>query len=77
METLTVITYVIYALFVAILTVFVAKILFKNSQIFMIKIFDNKEDLALATNRLFEVGFFFLALALGFGISPLRIILLI
>jgi hypothetical protein len=65
METLTVITYVIYALFVAILTVFVAKILFKNSQIFMIKIFDNKEDLALATNRLFEVGFFLF----GFGIG--------
>jgi hypothetical protein len=65
METLTVITYVIYALFVAVLTVFVAKILFKNSQIFMIKIFDNKEDLALATNRLFEVGFFLF----GFGIG--------
>ena len=65
METLTVITYVIYALFVAILTVFVAKILFKNSQIFMIKIFDNKEDLALATNKLFEVGFFLF----GFGIG--------
>jgi hypothetical protein len=65
METLTVITYVIYALFVAVLTVFVARILFKNSQIFMIKIFDNKEDLALATNRLFEVGFFLF----GFGIG--------
>ena len=65
METLTVTTYVIYALFVAILTVFVAKILFKNSQIFMIKIFDNKEDLALATNKLFEVGFFLF----GFGIG--------
>jgi hypothetical protein len=65
MENLTVITYVIYALFVAILTVFVAKILFKNSQIFMIKIFDNKEDLALATNKLFEVGFFLF----GFGIG--------
>jgi hypothetical protein len=65
MENLTVTTYVIYALFVAILTVFVAKILFKNSQIFMIKIFDNKEDLALATNKLFEVGFFLF----GFGIG--------
>ena len=65
MEHLTVITYVIYALFVAILTVTVAKILFKNSQTFMIKIFDNKEDLALATNKLFEVGFFLF----GFGIG--------
>jgi len=65
METLTVTTYVIYALFVAILTIFVAKILFKNSQTFMIKIFDNKEDLALATNKLFEVGFFLF----GFGIG--------
>ncbi len=65
METLTVTTYVIYALFVAILTVFVAKILFKNSQTFMIKIFNNQEDLALATNKLFEVGFFLF----GFGIG--------
>lgn len=65
METLTVTTYVVYALFVAILTIFVAKILFKNSQTFMIKIFDNKEDLALATNKLFEVGFFLF----GFGIG--------
>ena len=31
----------------------------------MIKIFDNKEDLALATNKLFEVGFFLF----GFGIG--------
>jgi hypothetical protein len=65
MENLTVTTYVVYALFVAVLTVFVAKILFKNSQTFMIKIFDNKEDLALATNKLFEVGFFLF----GFGIG--------
>ncbi|MBP6385879.1 MAG: hypothetical protein KA313_01215 [Pseudarcicella sp.] len=65
METLTIITYAIYALFVALLTVFVAKLLFKNSQTFMIRIFDNKEDLALATNKLFEVGFFLF----GFGIG--------
>ena len=65
METLIVTAYVIYALFVAILTVFVARILFKNSKTFMMIIFNDKENLALSTNRLFEVGFFLF----GFGIG--------
>ncbi|MGL4629571.1 MAG: hypothetical protein ACRCVT_00085 [Leadbetterella sp.] len=65
MENLAISTYVIYALFVALLTIFVARILFKNSLAFMIRIFENKDDLAHATNRLFEVGFFLF----GFGIG--------
>jgi hypothetical protein len=65
METLAVTTYVIYALFVAVLTVFVARILFKNSLAFMLRIFENKDDLALATNRLFEVGFFLFSFGIG------------
>jgi hypothetical protein len=65
METLAVTTYVIYALFVAVLTVFVARILFKNSLAFMLRIFENKDDLAIATNRLFEVGFFLFSFGIG------------
>ncbi len=65
METLAVTTYVIYGIYVALLTIFVAKILFKNSLAFMLRIFENKIELAKATNSLFEVGFFLF----GFGIG--------
>ena len=63
--TLTVLAYAIYALFVAGLTFGVARILFKNSREFMLVIFGSREHLALATNQLFEVGFFLF----GFGIG--------
>ncbi len=63
--TLTVLAYSIYALFVAALTFGVARILFRNSREFMLVIFGSRENLALATNRLFEVGFFLF----GFGIG--------
>jgi hypothetical protein len=65
MENLTLIAYVIYATYVAALTVFVAKMIFRNSLTFMMVIFNNKENLATATNKLFEVGFFLF----GFGIG--------
>jgi uncharacterized membrane protein len=32
--------------------------LFKNGKLFMIDIFKGKEDIALATNKLFEIGFY-------------------
>lgn len=63
--TLTVLSYSIYILFITGLTLGVARILFRNSKEFMLVIFGNRENLALATNQLFEVGFFLF----GFGIG--------
>ncbi len=63
--TFTVLSYIIYLFFVTGLTYGVAKILFRNSKEFMLIIFNGRENLALATNRLFEVGFFLF----GFGIG--------
>ncbi|WP_299442523.1 hypothetical protein [uncultured Aquimarina sp.] len=52
--------YTIYLPIAIILTYFVSKTLFKNGKTFMIDIFKGKDDIAIATNRLFEVGFYLL-----------------
>lgn len=52
--------YMIYLPIVIALTVFVSQFLFKNSKTFMIDIFHQKEDIALATNSLFKIGFYLL-----------------
>lgn len=66
-----IIGYLIYLPVIILLTFFVSKILFKNGRIFMIEIFKGREEIALSTNRLFEVGFYLLNI--GFGLSILRI----
>lgn len=65
MENLIIPAYSIYAIFVIGLTLFISKILFKNSETFMMIIFNDRENLALATNRLFKVGFFLFAFGIG------------
>jgi len=52
--------YMIYLPIVIMLTVFVSQFLFKNSKTFMIDIFHQKEDIAMATNSLFKIGFYLL-----------------
>lgn len=52
--------YMIYLPIVITLTVVVSQFLFKNSKAFMIDIFHQKEDIALATNSLFKIGFYLL-----------------
>ncbi|MEW7280641.1 hypothetical protein ABW636_18790 [Aquimarina sp. 2201CG1-2-11] len=52
--------YLIYLPIAITLTYFVSRTLFKNGKTFMIDIFKGKENIALATNRLFEVGFYLL-----------------
>jgi hypothetical protein len=52
--------YMIYLPIVIALTVFVSQFLFKNSKTFMIDIFHRKEDIAMATNSLFKIGFYLL-----------------
>jgi len=67
---LIIIAYVIYLPVALILTFYVAKVLFKNSKTFMFEIFHGKEEIALATNRLFEIGFYLLNI--GFALMILK-----
>ncbi|WP_046756916.1 hypothetical protein [Kordia jejudonensis] len=53
-----VIAYFIYLPIVIGLTVFVSKKLFESGKSFMIDIFKGQENIAIATNKLFEVGFY-------------------
>ncbi|MDB5257417.1 MAG: hypothetical protein JWM14_2112 [Chitinophagaceae bacterium] len=57
---LTVQTYLIYLPIAVIMTILVARTLFKNSKIFMLDIFHGRAEIAIATNRLFEIGFYLL-----------------
>lgn len=66
-----IIGYLIYLPVVIFLTMYVSKMLFKNGKLFMIDIFRGKEDIALATNRLFEIGFYLINI--GWALLILRI----
>jgi len=65
------IAYMVYIPVVLMLTWYVAHTLFKNGKIFMLDIFHGREDIANATNRLFEVGFYLLNV--GFALLILKI----
>ena len=62
--------YAIYLPVVLFLTYYVSKTLFKNSKIFMLDIFKGREEIANATNKLFETGFYLLNL--GFALRILE-----
>lgn len=55
-----IIAYMIYLPVVLLMTFLVARTLFKNSRVFMLDIFRGREDIAMSTNRLFEIGFYLL-----------------
>lgn len=59
-NTLTITMYFIYLPIALGMTFLVARILFKNSKIFMLDIFHGRTEIAYATNRLFEIGFYLL-----------------
>ena len=63
--------YAIYLPVALFLTLYVSKTLFKNSKVYMIDIFKGREEIAFATNKLFETGFYLLNL--GFALMILRI----
>jgi predicted PurR-regulated permease PerM len=65
------IAYLIYLPVTVLLTWYVAHTLFKNGRIFMLDIFHGKTDIAMATNKLFEVGFYLLNV--GFALWILKI----
>tara|TARA_R110002124_G_scaffold194962_1_gene362112 strand:- start:990 stop:1373 length:384 start_codon:yes stop_codon:yes gene_type:complete len=62
--------YAIYLPIVIGLTIFVSKTLFRNSLIFMTDIFKGREEIAIATNKLFETGFYLINL--GFALIILE-----
>lgn len=66
-----IIGYLIYLPIIVLLTIYVSKTLFNNGKTFMIDIFRGKEEIALATNKLFEVGFYLLNI--GWGLLILKI----
>src|SRR5687767_4097924 len=57
--------YTIYLVFIFASTIYVARTLFSNSKTFMHTIFSGREELANATNKLFETGFLLLAFGIG------------
>ena len=59
--------YLIYLPVVIVLTWYVAHILFRNSKVFMLDIFNGRTDIAISTNKLFETGFYLLNL--GFALT--------
>lgn len=65
--------YAIYLPVVIALTYYVSKTLFRNSKIFMLDIFNGREEIAYATNKLFETGFYLLNL--GFALIILQLYL--
>ncbi|HEX5689818.1 MAG TPA: hypothetical protein VFX76_07445, partial [Roseiflexaceae bacterium] len=71
---ITVITYLLYLAISIVLTVWVARTLFKNGRIFLVDVFRGDERLADSVNHLLVVGFYLinlgyisLALKLGYG----------
>lgn len=66
-----IIGYLIYLPIVIILTIYVSKMLFKNGKYFMLDIFKGQEDIALATNKLFEIGFYLINI--GWALLILKI----
>ena len=71
MKDLIVIAYSIYLPVVILLTLYVANNLFKNSIVYMKDIFNNREEIAIATNTLFKIGFYLLNI--GFALYILEI----
>lgn len=63
--------YSIYLPIALFLTYYVSKTLFKNGKIFMLDIFKGREEIAEATNKLFETGFYLLNI--GFALMILEI----
>ncbi len=62
--------YLIYLPIAIILTLIVARNLFRSGKVFMLDIFNGREEIAFATNKLFEVGFYLLNI--GYALLILR-----
>jgi high-affinity Fe2+/Pb2+ permease len=69
--TITTTAYIIYLPIVLVLTWYVAHTLFANAKVFMLDIFNGKQELAFSTNKLFEVGFYLINV--GFALLIMKI----
>lgn len=65
--------YAVYLPIALFLTCYVSTTLFKNSKIYMLDIFKGREEIANATNKLFETGFYLLNI--GFALLIMKITL--
>lgn len=65
------VAYLIYLPAILLVTWYVAHTLFKNSRVFMLDIFSGKQEIAFATNKLFETGFYLLNLGFAFWIMTI------
>lgn len=65
-----ILVYAIYLPVTILLTTYVARVLFGGGKIFMTDIFNGREDIALATNRMFQVGFYLLNV--GFALLVMK-----
>lgn len=63
--------YAVYLPIALFLTYYVSKTLFRNSKVYMMDIFKSREEIANATNKLFETGFYLLNI--GFALMILKI----
>lgn len=63
--------YTLYLLITVILTIWVARTLFRNGKVFLIDIFHGNQELAQAVNNLLLVGFYLVNL--GYAIYALRV----
>lgn len=67
---LPLVAYLVYLPVAVGLTITVAHQLFKNGKVFMLDIFHQQQDIALATNSLFKIGFYLLNV--GFALTIIR-----
>jgi uncharacterized BrkB/YihY/UPF0761 family membrane protein len=67
----TVITYLVYIAVSVALTIWVARTLTRNGEVFLVDVFHGEEKVAAATNRLLVVGFYLVNL--GFVALMLRV----
>jgi len=65
------ICYSVYLVLTVILTIWVARTLFRNGKVFLIDIFHGNEELARAVNNLLLVGFYLVNI--GYAVYTLRI----
>jgi len=70
-SSLILIGYAIYLPVTIALTLSVSKTLFKNGKYYMLDIFHGNEEIAVATNKLFEVGFYLLNI--GFALFIIKL----
>ena len=75
------IAYLIYLPIALVMTTLVARVLFKNSIVFMLDIFNGRQDIAMSTNKLFEIGFYLLNVGMAmlilkmYGITSVQIMI--